>query len=161
MKFIIAAITISLLAACTTNNFVDPAKVCAMCKPTEKVEKVEKAEVLPVIPGVPILPPEAKQQGWLRNTKSVLCGPPKDVIKGVKSYGETPFMLWEDPILKSTVMLFRNVEKDTLTLIENPNPALSCILSAGSKVHIEGPFLQQKSREVKKSTDSKVLQIKK
>jgi len=160
MKFIIAAITISLLAACTTNNFVDPAKVCAMCKPTEKVEKVEKAEVLPVIPGVPILPPEAKQQGWLRNTKSVLCGPPKDVIKGVKSYGETPFMLWEDPILKSTVMLFRNVEKDTLTLIENPNPVLSCILSAGSKVHIEGSFLQQKSREVKKGTDLKVLQIK-
>jgi len=157
MKFIIAAITISLLAACTTNNFVDPAKVCAMCKPTEKVAK---AEVPPVIPGVPILPPEAKQQGWLRNTKSVLCGPPKDVIKGVKSYGETPFMLWEDPILKSTVMLFRNVEKDTLTLIENPNPALSCILSAGTKVHIEGSFLQQKSREVKKGTDLKVLQIK-
>ena len=111
MKFIIAAITISLLAACTTNNFVDPAKLCDMCKPTEK-----KAEVPPVIPGVPILPPEAKQQGWVRNTKSVLCGPPKDVIKGVQSYGETPFMLWEDPILKSTVMLFRNVEKIHLLL---------------------------------------------
>ena len=155
MKFIIAAITISLLAACTTNNFVDPAQLCAMCKPTEK-----KAEVPLVIPGVPTLSPGAKQQGWLRNTKSVLCGPPKDVIKGVQSYGETPFMLWEDPILKSTVMLFRNVEKDTLTLIENPNPALSCILSAGSKVHIEGTSLEQKSREVKKSTDLKVLQIK-
>ena len=160
MKFIIAAITISLLAACTTNNFVDPAKLCAMCKPTEKEAKAEVAPIAPITPVVPIVPPTAQQKGWVRNTKNVLCGPPKEVIKGVQSYGEAPFMLWEDPVLKSTVMLFRNLERDTLTLIENPNPALSCILSAGSKVHIEGPFLQQKSREVKKSTDLKVLQIK-
>ena len=54
MKFIIAAITISLLAACTTNNFVDPAKLCAMCKPTEKEAKAEVAPIAPITPVVPI-----------------------------------------------------------------------------------------------------------
>ena len=159
MKFIVAVITtISLLAACTTNNFVDPAKLCATCKPTEKV-----TSITPVVPTPPpglVVPLILQQQGWTRNTKSVLCGPPTEVIKGIKNYEEVPFMLWQDPVLKSTVMLFRNLEKDTLTVIENPNPALSCILSAGIGVHIEGSPLQQKSREVKKSTDLKVLQIK-
>ena len=122
--------------------------------------KAEVSPIAPITPVVPIVPPAARQKGWVRNTKNVLCGPPKEVIKGVQSYGEAPFMLWEDPVLKSTVMVFRNLERDTLTLIENPTPELSCILSAGTKIHIEGPFLQQKSREVKKSTDLKVLQIK-
>ena len=86
MKFIVAVITtISLLAACTTNNFVDPAKLCATCKPTEKV-----TSITPITPVVPIVPPAARQKGWVRNTKNVLCGPPNEVIKGVQSYGEAP-----------------------------------------------------------------------
>ena len=158
MKFIIAAITISLLVACTTNNFVDPAKLCATCKPTEKVTSI--TPVVPTPPPGVVVPPILQQQGWSRNAKSVLCGPPTEVIKGIKKYEEIPFMLWQDPVLNSTVMLFRNLEKGTLTIIENPNPALSCILSAGIRIHIEDSLLQQRLREATKSTTLKILQIK-
>ena len=77
------------------------------------------------------------QQGWSQSSKNVLCGPPDQVIRSVKKWGEKPYMYWQDPRLKITIMLFRNKERDSLTVVENVNPQKTCVISTGVQLHIE------------------------
>ena len=132
---------------CTTTNFMilpKPADLCNNCK------SIEKAEVVPVEPiptptpvpkqsqNVPQnIPPQMQQLGWYQRNKLVLCGPPDIVLRSVKGWEESPYMYWQDPGLETTIMLFRNEEKDSLTVVESVNPQTACIISNGVQLHIE------------------------
>ena len=165
MKFLSPLVVMFLLMGCSTNNFMvtdELAGLCSNCKPTEK------AEVVPVEP-TPIptpnkrlnIPPQMLQQGWKESSKAVLCGPPEQVLRSVKAYGEKPYMYWQDPNLNTTVMVFKSIEKDTLTVVENANPQLACIISNGTQLHIEeDPFEKGRLRDAGKKKSSDLLEIK-
>ena len=156
-----------LLMGCTTNNFMvsdELAGLCSNCKPTEKAEVVP-VEPIPTPTPIPQqlmnIPPEMLQQGWRQSNKLVLCGPPDKVLESVKKYGERPYMYWQDPSLNTSVMVFRNIERDSLTVIENPDPQMACIISNGTQLHIEeDPIEQGNFREVEKEKVSPLLEIK-
>ena len=169
MKFLSPLVVMFLLMGCTTNNFMvtdELAGLCSNCKPTEK------AEIVPVEPTpTPIpqqsmnqsmnIPPEMFKRGWRQSSKAVLCGPPDQVLASVKAYGERPYMYWQDPNLNTSVMVFRNLENDSLTVIENPDPRMSCILSNGTELHIEeDPIENGKLREAGKKEIPQLLEIK-
>ena len=70
-------------------------------------------------------------------------------------------MYWQDPNLNTSVMVFRNLENDSLTVIENPDPRMSCILSNGTELHIEeDPIENGKLREAGKKEIPQLLEIK-
>ena len=167
MKFRSPLVVMFLLMGCSTNNFMvsdELAGLCSNCKPTEKAEVVP-VEPIPTPTPVPQqsmnIPPEMFKQGWRQSSKAVLCGPPEQVLASVKSYGERPYMYWQDPNLNTSVMVFRNLENDSLTVIENPDPRMSCILSNGTELHIEeDPIENGKLREAGKEKVSPLLEIK-
>ena len=138
------------------------AGLCNDCK------SIEKAEVVPVEPtSTPTpnkrlnIPPQMLQQGWKESSKAVLCGPPEQVLRSVKAYGEKPYMYWQDPNLNTSVMVFKSIEKDTLTVVENANPQLACIISNGTQLHIEeDPFEKGRLRDAGKKKSSDLLEIK-
>ena len=107
------------------------------------------------------IPPEMFKRGWRQSSKAVLCGPPDQVLASVKAYGERPYMYWQDPNLNTSVMVFRNKENDSLTVIENPEPQMSCIISNGTQLHIEeDPIENGKLREAGKKEIPQLLEIK-
>ena len=70
-------------------------------------------------------------------------------------------MYWQDPNLNTSVMVFRNKENDSLTVIENPDSRMSCILSNGTELHIEeDPIENGKLREAGKKEIPQLLEIK-
>ena len=164
MKYL-TPLTMILLIGCSTTNFVVSDELVGLCKTCESTKKVEVAPVDSMPTPAPLpkqsqnLPPQLQQQGLTQSKKQVLCGPSAAVFKSVKSYEETPYILWLDPNLKTNVMLFMNKEKDTLTLIENPNSTVSCVLSSGKNIHIE---LNTKSKifDVNKEKSTHILEIK-
>ena len=167
MKFLSPLVVMFLLMGCSTNNFMvsdELAGLCSNCKPTEKAEVVS-VEPIPIPTPVPQqsmnIPPEMFKQGWRQSSKAVLCGPPEQVLASVKAYGERPYMYWQDPNLNTSVMVFRNKENDSLTVIENPEPQMACIISNGTQLHIEeDPIEQGKFREADKKKSSDLLEIK-
>ena len=169
MKFLSPLVVMFLLMGCTTNNFMvsdELAGLCSNCKPTEKAEVVPvEPTPTPMLAPIPQqlmdIPPEMFQRGWRQSKKLVLCGPPNEVLAAVKKYGERPYMYWQDPNLKTSVMVFRNIERDSLTVIENPDPQMACIISNGTQLHIEeDPIEQGNFREVEKEKVSPLLEIK-
>ena len=163
MKFLSPLMVMFLLMGCTTNNFMvsdELAGLCSNCKPTEKVEVVP-VEPIPTPSQTLNIPPQMLQQGWKESRKAVLCGPPEQVLASVKAYGEKPYMYWKDPNLNTTVMVFKSIEKDTLTVVENANPQMSCIISNGTQLHIEeDSFERGRLREAGKEKVSPLLEIK-
>ena len=70
-------------------------------------------------------------------------------------------MYWQDPNLNTSVMVFKSIEKDTLTVVENANPQLACIISNGTQLHIEeDPFEKGRLRDAGKKKSSDLLEIK-
>ena len=167
MKFRSPLVVMFLLMGCSTNNFMvtdELAGLCSNCKPTEKAEVVP-VEPIPTPTPVPQqsmnIPPEMFKQGWRQSSKAVLCGPPEQVLASVKAYGERPYMYWQDPNLNTSVMVFRNLENNSLTVIENPDSRMSCILSNGTELHIEeDPIENGKLREAGKKEIPQLLEIK-
>jgi len=171
MKFLSPLVVMFLLMGCSTNNFMvsdELAGLCSNCKPTEKAEVVP-VEPIPIPTPIPQqsmnqsmnIPPEMFKRGWRQSSKAVLCGPPDQVLASVKAYGERPYMYWQDPNLNTSVMVFRNKENDSLTVIENPEPQMACIISNGTQLHIEeDPIEQGKLREAGKKKSSDLLEIK-
>ena len=171
MKFLSPLVVMFLLMGCTTNNFMVSDELASLCS---KCKSIEKAEAVPVEPTstptptpTPVpqqsmnIPLEMFKQGWRQSSKAVLCGPPEQVLASVKSYGERPYMYWQDPNLNTSVMVFRNLENNSLTVIENPDSRMSCILSNGTELHIEeDPIENGKLREAGKEKVSPLLEIK-
>jgi len=143
MKFLSSLVVMFLLMGCTTTNFVVSDELADLCNNCKSIEKAEVVSVEPIPTPTPVpnqlmnLPPQMQQQGWSQSSKIVLCGPPDQVLRSVKNWGEKPYMYWQDPRLNTTIMLFRNEEKDSLTVVENVNPQKACIISTGVQFHIE------------------------
>ena len=143
MKFLSSLVVMFLLMGCTTTNFVVSDELADLCNNCKSIEKAEVVSVEPIPTPTPVpnqlmnLPLQMLQQGWSQSSKNVLCGPPDQVIRSVKKWGEKPYMYWQDPRLKITIMLFRNKERDSLTVVENVNPQKTCVISTGVQLHIE------------------------
>ena len=151
---------------CTTNNFMVSDEVAGLCNNCKSIKKAEAVPVEPTSTPTPVpkqsnnLPPQMLQQGWRQSTKRVLCAPPAQILRSVKNYGERPYMYWEDPNLKTSIMLFRSKERDSLTLVENVNPQMACIITNGVQIHIEeDTFKKGKLREASKEKGPHLLEI--
>ena len=167
MKFLSPLIVMFLLMGCTTNNFMVSDELAGLCNDCKSIEKAEVVPVEPTPTPTPVpsqtlnIPPQMLQQGWRQSSKAVLCGSPEQVLRSVKGYGEKPYMYWKDPNLNTIVMVFKNIEKDTLTVVENANPLMSCIISNGTQLHIEeDSFEKGRLREAGKEKVSPLLEIK-
>ena len=165
MKFLSPLVVMFLLMGCTTNNFMVSDELAGLCNDCKSIEKAEVVPVEPTSTPTPNkrlnIPPQMLQQGWKESSKAVLCGPPEQVLRSVKAYGEKPYMYWQDPNLNTSVMVFKSIEKDTLTVVENANPQLACIISNGTQLHIEeDPFEKGRLRDAGKKKSSDLLEIK-
>ena len=165
MKFLSPLVVMFLLMGCTTNNFMVTDELAGLCNDCKSIEKAEVVPVEPTSTPTPNkrlnIPPQMLQQGWKESSKAVLCGPPEQVLRSVKAYGEKPYMYWQDPNLNTSVMVFKSIEKDTLTVVENANPQLACIISNGTQLHIEeDPFEKGRLRDAGKKKSSDLLEIK-
>ena len=148
MKFLSSLTVMFLLMGCTTTNFIVSDELAGLCNNCKSIEKAEVVSVEPIPTPTPVpkqsqnvpqnnIPPQMQQLGWYQRNKLVLCGPPDLVLRSVKGWEESPYMYWQDPGLETTIMLFRNEEKDSLTVVESVNPQTACIISNGVQLHIE------------------------
>ena len=161
-----------LLTGCSTANFIISDEFAGLCNTCKVTEKTEVAPVTPTPVPTPVpeqlqnvpqnnIPPQMRQQGWTQKQKLVLCGPLEQVLRSIKNYGERPYMYWQDPSLTTSIMMFRNKEDDTLTVVENPTPQISCVISNGVQLHIEDNSVENgKLREAGKEDGPHVLEIK-
>ena len=139
MKFLPLFAIIFLLASCAQTTLIVPDTICNVCKKetNKKIEEVPEVKVIVPSPPTQQIPPRMQQQGWRQEKKQLLCGVPAIVLSSIKMYKETPYMVWQDPKLGTNIMLFMNIELDTLTVVEHVNDKLVCVLTNGIQIHIE------------------------
>ena len=129
MKHLVTLMAVFLLMGCQTTD-ITPKDTTSPAKIIETDEKLaeESQQILPKEEGKLNMPlPEAAV-----SHKPVLCGPSTVFLEGIeRTSQEKPIGFWLDSQHGHRVLLLRNAETGTVSVLEYPRPDVACFISVG------------------------------
>ena len=132
MKHLIAIWAVFLLMGCQTNNNIPKDSISStpiVEADEELAEESQKTPEEPKVEGQLNQP----QVGAFVVHRPTLCGDAVSIMTGIeKNSKEEPVAFWTDAQYGHKVMMLRNDETKTVSMIEWPRPEIACFISVST-----------------------------